>query len=201
MTKTFHNTFSIEFTLAVIVSKERESLVHLIEKLNRLDLTFLKDIELTLNNGYRYQNVSKNNQDGDCESLECQEFYELHQQMNRIQQKNNVKVVISNFYFIQCNYHQEQLLTSFEQINTSVLYYLTMYSNKQILALIVIMRIFKGYLFNQTNDYIMSNLSTENLALIQTVYSHIFSIKALEKLYLQHSLNYLPQITYDLYEI
>ncbi|KAL4510441.1 hypothetical protein ABPG72_020903 [Tetrahymena utriculariae] len=171
------------------------------EKLRRLDLTYVNDIELILNDGYQYLDLSQNNYDEECQRIDCYEFYELHKTINSIQQKNNVKVCIPTLYYINCFYHLQEFLTNQENINSSILYHLKKYSNNFNLTSIIIQRIMKGYIFNNANQYIISYLPAVNNLLIQRVYSHIISIKALEKLYRQYSLNYIPQIVYDLYEI
>ncbi|KAL4478476.1 hypothetical protein ABPG74_006711 [Tetrahymena malaccensis] len=191
-------------SLKVIISKQNESLQTVNEQLCRLDLKFIKFIELIINDGEDFYYFSEQNVIEKCQRKQCEDYFELQKILSSIQLKNKVKVNLPSDYRIECFYHLKELLTNQENIDSKILQSLYNLQNGYDLASMIIERIMKGYIFNSTNEQIVSilkHLNNLNFIVIYRVQSQVLSLKALEKSFKQYSLNFLPQIAYDLHEI
>ncbi|EWS75940.1 hypothetical protein TTHERM_001217241 (macronuclear) [Tetrahymena thermophila SB210] len=198
-----HKIIKKNQSLKIIFIKQNKSLQNINELLCRLNLKFIKNIIIIFSNSkfHNDADLSQRSENLICKSKYCEDYYEFHKIIHSKQLKKNVKVDMYNIYYIKCVYHLQDLVISYEQIDFSILYYLNAHSEYFDIPSMLIQRIMKGYIFNETNQYLISILYGSKNALIKRVQSQILSLYALEKLYNKYSLNYIPQIAYDLVEI
>ncbi|EWS74082.1 transmembrane protein, putative (macronuclear) [Tetrahymena thermophila SB210] len=139
------------------------------------------------------------NQNGICEDQNCSEYYEIYKTISKKEQRQKVDIIFTGDYYIQCNYHFEQLLKSQENISYTLLQYYERFSKNSInISEIIILRIFKGFLQNQTNSYLIDILKQDEKQLLKTLISEILSQVAFNRYFEIYTQNYMPQIKYDL---
>ncbi|KAL4484589.1 hypothetical protein ABPG74_019766 [Tetrahymena malaccensis] len=195
-----HLIISKQLSLKVIIQKDNNKLQAVNEQLSHIDLEFTKDIEITLNDGLNYIDTNQLNQESICGNSLCEEFYKIHKNINKIQKKNDIKIIFTNIFYIQCYYHLQDLFTSDEEINVNIIFQLKTYSGNLISSQIIMTRMLNGFIFNNTNNIMLSLLPEHEQILLKVLQSYVLSLKALEKCFKDYSYNHIPQIIYDLQE-
>ncbi|KAL4484593.1 hypothetical protein ABPG74_019770 [Tetrahymena malaccensis] len=191
----------LQISLKVIIQEDDDSLQTVNKQLQLVNLDLTKDIEITFNSSL--QNVIRNQSQNDtvCLDQQCYEYYKMHQKINTIIKKQNIKIGFTSQLYIQCYYHLKKLLSSQEEINEHIILYIKHYSRNISLSNIIMKRIFKGFIFNPVNNELMPKLTKPEQILLKTIQSYVLSLKVFEKCFKDYTLNYLPQIIYDLQEI
>ncbi|EAR87133.2 hypothetical protein TTHERM_00361680 (macronuclear) [Tetrahymena thermophila SB210] len=190
-----------ELNLKVIIQKDNSQLKVVNQQLSQVDLELTQDIEITLNDGLNYIDISQQNQEAFCDNNLCQEYYKIHKNINKIQKQKGIKINFTSTFYIQCYYHLQDLFLAEEEINSHIIFSVKSYSKNLTLSKILMARMFKGFIFNNTNSIIMSLLSEPEQIPLNEFQSYVLSLKALEKCFKDYSKNYIPQIIYDLQDI
>ncbi|KAL4474513.1 hypothetical protein ABPG72_016191 [Tetrahymena utriculariae] len=191
---------SKQLSLKVIMLKDNSNLETVNIELSLIDYEFTKEVEITLNDGLNYIDINQLNQNIVCDDNLCEEYYKMHKKINKIQKESDIKIFFTNIFYIQCYYHLQYLFSSEEEINSNIIFYLKAYSINLTLSKIVMIRMLNGFIFNTTNNIMISFLTEQEQVLLKEFQSYVLSVKALEKCFKAYSQNYIPQIIYDIQE-
>ncbi|EWS74079.1 transmembrane protein, putative (macronuclear) [Tetrahymena thermophila SB210] len=188
-------------TRRMILLNRNETFGGVNKNLLRLNFRFVKKIKIIVDEDCSFLHYSRPNQNGFCQYQDCQEYYEMYKTIQNIQLTKNIYTSFTKTYYFQCDYHFEKLLKSQENISYTLLQNYKSQRDKSInMSKLIIKRIFKGFLYNQTNNFLIYQIlkQDEEKQLLKTLTSEILSQLAFSKYFEIYSYNYMPLIKYDL---